>query len=122
MTYIPKHSTGLTLLTIGAALTLIEIVCHMLGIRFIFRYGVLISPFLIGLISSIFFLLGFIIFNKEFNESLFFPQGKPLSYPIVTMTPQPVTRLCPHCGYAVNEIFNFCPNCGKRLNLRDEDK
>jgi hypothetical protein len=114
MTYIHKRSSGLTLLIIGAGLSVIETFCYIANIGFIYHYF-WISPFLNGLISSILLLAGFIIFNKEFSESLYLPQDQPPVYSYITAIQQPIARVCPHCGRAMTENINFCPYCGKKL-------
>jgi hypothetical protein len=114
MTYIHKRSSGLTLLIIGAGLSVIETFCYIANIGFIYHYF-WISPFLNGLISSILLLAGFIIFNKEFGESLYFPRSQPPEHPSITAIHQSTGKVCPHCGSAITENFSFCPYCGKKL-------
>jgi len=114
MTYAQKRSSGLTLLIIGAGLSVIEAFFYIANIGFIYRVF-WISPFLNGLISSILLLAGFIMFSKEFSESLYFPQNQPPEHPSITAIHQPTARVCPHCGRAITENINFCPYCGKKL-------
>jgi DNA-directed RNA polymerase subunit RPC12/RpoP len=114
MTYVHKRSSGLTLLIIGAGLSVIEAFCYVANIGFIYHYF-WISPFLNGLISSILSLAGFIMFNKEFSGSLYFPRGQPPVTPSITAIQQPTAMVCPHCGHVITENFSFCPYCGKKL-------
>jgi hypothetical protein len=114
MTYAHKHSSGLTLLIIGAGISVIETFCYIANIGFIYHYF-WISPFLNGLISSILLFAGFLMFNKELSESLYLPQGQPPVYPSINAIQQPNARMCPNCGRAITENINFCPYCGKKL-------
>jgi hypothetical protein len=82
MTHVSKRSIGITLLTISAALSVIDISCYILRIGLVYeinnvRYW--FSPFLSGLVESIFLFAGFILFRNEFNEIVCVPKGLPSS-------------------------------------------
>jgi hypothetical protein len=124
MTYTHKRSSGLTLIVIGVGLSVFEALFYIMNpivglkIGFIYKVDDLtlwISPFLNGLISSILLFVGFIMFNKEFSESLYFPRSQPPEHPSITAIHQPTGKVCPHCGSAITENFSFCPYCGKKL-------